>query len=841
MSAFRLDVTYQGYPVKTCAYRRSDGLTPEPGYVDISIEALKKISIEPRQVPWRAVNGFEFDGGMSIAAFAKLSTTVTQPPALPAPSGGGLNLFGDLVFRTYKSAVGGVEELAHETTYRDIFVDFAGLEEITEDLADIEPHDKGTIRVPLTDIRRFYENYGPFAQSINAKLKSGGFDPLTVKPDGETWSAETTVKFLFSQLPGSPLVVRMDMKGVETPSDITGTGDPVLQVLTKVLDQMGLVPKMQPDGNYVVRKKMRSVAQGTIFDGPDSSRARDPEDHLSYETKTQWMAERPPAVQVFGKRRVRRITTPYIPAVRDEHGNLAKLFDYIDEIGYSRGQLNAQVLAGEKNFEDVPGSGKLHATQREILRTHAYKTYAPAFLFAAKEAEQSAKEKQNAELSALLGISISTPSIRLTDEDFEKAQFLPIVDVPFYVDELEAIDVKIPGDTQDGDRGKFVVVPPVVRGRRVGQGLCTNFADVTRRFGELEAGDGLAINNLLSQLKAKISQRDTVGKSLARSQEVLQEIANVGGNPNLVTRLEGDLSMIPQDVHKHAEIARIVQEDLEAQQRKAAQIDLDVADIKAKINEARQTAIRHRDEFQAFSNAYREILGSVGVQAIINLPYGVVEGRYTLTRETGVIEFAEPMCHMAQPVLLAGETGAVVNDGAISITYGYEERINSIEDWTSVIFTTEIAEETSPANEELAGFLEKKSTQVWVVGVSRSTPIKCKVERAPTMRLYESDEGTPFNLGAVVKEAGGKAFGQLVNDITQIGYASRYGVFFRAALEAGIQSVQYAFDGSSGSLFIHANSPNSRISVDVPGLGPAVLARQSKSLEVVLREAWSIQ
>ncbi len=91
--------TYQNFIGQACGYRRSEGLLPEPGWIDLRLEDVKKINISGRTTLWRSVNGFEVPAPLSIDTwFALVSrSTVTAPAPIEPPDGGGLAPFGNLV------------------------------------------------------------------------------------------------------------------------------------------------------------------------------------------------------------------------------------------------------------------------------------------------------------------------------------------------------------------------------------------------------------------------------------------------------------------------------------------------------------------------------------------------------------------------------------------------------------------------------------------------------------------------------------------------------------------------------------------------------------------------
>ena len=223
MTAVFHEAFYQGYPCNAAQYRRSPGLMPEHGYVDISMELLKnkRIRIVGRGVPWRAINGIGVHGGIDIRTQLLVEQnfrgqTVTSPPEIKAPENDAFNMFGDLLLRTRRFPSGAIID---EIRYRDVYVDAAGLEEITRDLAQVKEHKRGTIRVPLTDIRKWHQNMGPLFGKMNWKFRAARahpgtdvpMDPDTLK-DGEKtpWTLTEVLAHYYKLLPGTPRIVNLD-------------------------------------------------------------------------------------------------------------------------------------------------------------------------------------------------------------------------------------------------------------------------------------------------------------------------------------------------------------------------------------------------------------------------------------------------------------------------------------------------------------------------------------------------------------------------------------------------------------------------------------------------------
>lgn len=816
---------YQGYPCKAAQYRRSPGLMPEHGYVDIDLAFARKVQIKAREVPWRAANGFEFNGQMDIATYFELRSrsTVTTQPELPAPEEGGFNPFGDLVLRTYDYYTG---TLVEETRYRDVYVDSAGLEEITPDLAEIERHDRGTVRVPLTDVRRWYQKHGGLFCEINVRLKSGEWNPLSLNPKtGKAWLLTEILEFLFSQLPGSPklkdysaLYDKQYDLDKAVPEGIVGEGEPVAEHLQKLLDRFGLEPQMLPDNNWLVGPKFANKFEYKRVPAPFSDFAPagflvphaarggvvtlSDDAPLHYEKKTSTLGDRPPEVVVVGKRRVRRITVPYIPVLQDTDSLYYPLALIAQRWGYSLQRINEGAYTGhEKNFEDVtplmrddPQGGRLHELRKRIL-TGAYRIYAPRHLF---------------ELTRTDTTSVGGGGVSLKDADREFVALLPMRDAPWYKSELANWNVQVPTDRlfTKGDREEYVLIPPLVRAQRVGQGWFNDFKPVREQFDKLRAGaqarveDYLKLAITLQQRAQKVAQFLRAPEQVAVDTLELESLTrtyfmDVNANP--------DFKKLSDDVRKAGiEVGKTLgtlTDDEMAKKSVASKLALIL------LNKMQETYLQKAGEEQKKLIKWEELFREAravydqrrGLRYKFNLPHHALEtGAVTLDPSTGLLRSSSPLCHVDKPFALDGDTQVVIADGAVLVTYGYELQDNNVMAWTNFLFT--------------AGETEKSTDipKVKLAGVCRSSPLKARVEPM-SARLYELDEGTPVNLNATFSAAYERAAQLLSVPSETEGHVYELSGFHNVPLDAGVSSVQHAYDGALARTHVAVNAPNARM------------------------------
>jgi len=869
MTVLRHEATYQGLPGKGVEYRRSPGFNPEHGWIDIDMADLGKIEIHPREIPWRAANQVEMNGALDIFTWLKLRSrvTVTTPPAIPAPKGGGLNLFGDLILTTYDDTTGGV---VGQTTYHDVYVASSGIEEITRDLAEIESHAVGTVRVPLTDIRRWYQKCGGLFCRINCRLSSGEWDPITVKDAETPFSALEVLEFLFSQLPGSPLIVgHSEVKKLKLnpPTDIVGEGEPVVQHLEKLLERLSLEAGLLEDNNYVVSRKLSSKfghkqvpkAGGGVARGPKA---------LHYERRTAYVGDRPPLVLVFGRRRIRRITVPYIAVLQDTDGRWYPIEVIAARWGYSMRQINAGAFIGaEKNFRDVPptyvsafegggvsgeaqsefaaqgqaeggnlnvgasvtggaplgggGGGQLHERRRKTLKG-VYRYYAPAHLFQVSPGS-------------------TTTSLRdqgMADSDFEHVSFLPMQECPWYVSELAVLGTSIPenGPRKKGDREDFVLSPPVVRANRVGQQVFADFKEVKAYFDGFKATSLLIAENYHALLTQWVmSQKESAdflnatqdsATSTISPQKISSKFAAVAGHDNSSIDAEVQRAAREVGVHLHGPADAAMVKDSPARARDLLAVAKGIKQIELGIVDEQAKRVRLDERFNQFKKVYEK---RNGIRALYNIPHGPLEdGRFSIDTKTGILHTSEPLCHVDKPIFFHGAGAIVVADGAVSVTYGYELQENSIKGWTSFLF------QAADATKDAA------SREPQFVGVCRSSPVKAMTVPMPG-RLYELDEGTPVNFNACLSEALERAAEVLDVPSVVVGHTYEFSGFHSFPLDAGVSSVQFIWAGDVARTHLAINAPAARMPLGPGqrrggGVGQTVSIDIRDSLERVSNE-----
>ena len=839
--------SYQGYGAKRCGWRRSQGWQPESGFVVLNLRDVKEIVAKPRNVPWRGVTTAGEDrGGLTIQAW-KLGKAVTKSRVepLPNPTGGGFNYFGDLFLQSAVSDDG--NSFVDETPeiYRDIYIRPSGVEGIMKDLLRQRDHDTGDMRVPLVDIRHFWQRHGVIAQSINRKNGRVKFLKGTIDKDtDEPWSTTDTFRFILSQLPGScdlevTSIVFLDTLGEAKPVLVDA---PVLaiRVLAKMLDDYGLAISLQPDNSVLINRQRTNrvpagkipVEIGNFIDGGDQNE----------EARTFTLHDRSPMLQVFGPRRLKRTSQPYVPVFQDIDSRIFRLEDIEKIWGYTLARVNKQTLTNnEKAFDDVPprfgetftdpppvagalakaarfvrrflsasdSAGNIHARRREILRNWAYRGYAPAALFVRAIAE---KRTQN-----------GAPFI--TDEDFEQWDKLPMKKCPVYDSELKLINIAAWIDPQGpkGDIDEVVLVPPVVRARQVGIGTFSNGIEIELYFRQLRnaiRGDVNMWRRMAGQARLRFRDRlkyiktgelqleQTFDSKLTESEWVAEQGAAVFLNKDIVIAAEQVGSKF-----ETGKIRANRMTDLTDPAIQAAKEDLEV--INRYLDNA-QKARESVDRWELREERLKQVMENLGaVQLRTNIMQRVIEETgYTLDPRTGIIMFTkDPACAMDEPFLLDTDSGTVIGDGTVQVQWGYESQENSIEDWTSVLFTA-----TS----------DDEDAQLAIVGINRTSPIKARMVNAEDMRLYETDLGSPMNLNQVLGTATAKAGAHLQQPLQTVGFTYRYPGLRKAVLDAGVSSIQHVLELDTGHTSIAVNAPGS---INQP-FGPAEFGQRFESIEL---------
>ncbi len=803
-------VTYQGLTCQAVSYRRSPWFDPEPGYVDINLRDLGQIKILVDDVPWPAVNGKEIEGQLPISAWNRLRPTVTAGRARPqgegAPEGGGLRHFGDLVMQSYD----GSTALSDEMRYNWVYVDSAGIEEVTRNLADIKAHNRGKVRVPLTDVRKYYRAYGMLVQRINVRSRAGYWDPLSLN-DGVPWSLQDVIAYLLSQLPGSPAPsFAPDVPGqtlAVTPENLTAIGDPVVEVLEDLLKKNGLVPLMLPDGNFrVTVRGSKLVTEGEIAFDLGQYGAY-PKEH--YETKSAYVTDRPPLVQVIGKPVIRRITRTYVAALQDLDGMIYKLSDAPLIIGYSVAAIKAQVFNDEKQFGDLNSP-----EHREMLQRCAYKMYVPADAF------------EGAAVTDLGGSSVVS-AVGVATELLEQQPFLPVQKAPMYVGDLDKrtppIDDGVP------DRERYVLMKPIAYGNRISQDWFEDVGALEDYFNRLKVPAVALIGNLgvldaqLERLAAQYNDE------VPRAADAAVEVVPLTGNPAAIL---GTLQTATKFVQRLVETpslegrARLslngdVVRSLKfldplAPHEQALQLafnDPPMVDlVRDKIQKMRAEILRMRAEAQAslaawnsqfssFRNAFDEV---GGIQAKVNVPWGPLpDGSYHIDENTGILWADDPLCHMAQAFTIDDGPVEVGSDGAIVVTAGYEVYDNHTGGLTSVLLSSGDDEDDSTPEAE-------------IVGANRPSPLKAKIVRSPRMRMYQADLGTPMNLHECEAQALDAGAGELTVPKVLGGRTFTFSGLVLAMLDGGVNTVQHAWDSESRQpayTYVAVNAPGCRAPV----------------------------
>jgi len=817
-------VTYQGYPATAFEMRWDAGLEPSSGWVDLNLADVEKILIDVKTIPW---GGNVFPGLSSIKVTASTKNTVAEAPGGPIHQGPGFANYGDLVLKTFDG--GGVWHTP--ITYKRMFISESGVEEIERDLAEVRLHQKGKIRVQLTDVRMFYPHYGALLQRFNCRRPGGEFDQITMKrkagspsssggdsggngggtgagtaeqttskggenfatqvqaPEGgggdqyEPYTLVEIIKYLFQMLPGSPIIDgNSDLlkDTVETPTDIIGEGEPAVQWIQKLLTQYGYEAHLMPDSHtYLIMKLGKKAEYGKIPTEPNQWEGIT---DCHYERKTVWIKNRPPAVSVIGKRRIRRMSTFYVPIFQSSDDGMFYKLSAVGEVyGYSLDKVNKQVMVGhEKNFRDVSPTGTRKGFERGAsLRRCAYKMYAPAGAF---------PDGKN----------------RATLQDLQRQPFMPMKKCPVYLDELRAWMgmSEDPEEHQQGDKGPFALVAPIVRAYRYGQGFFKDFSKVKEHFEAVMSYVDRELN-WANQMQQWIELRQNKPGTIIPQEKLTQNVAALSKYFSKLSA-ESLKEKFDEGLIKEAALQGLISKSEAAKIMDQEIIDMFKQPNKHEIENAKQCVAKARAWQSAVRREfgkYEKAFGKGGaLMARCQQSWGLVpRGSYSLNSQTGVIMFGEPAVRCLQPFLLDNDNGQVYGDGDVTVTFGHELNSNSPLDYTTVSFVPDDSKDPDSNAKPIC------------VSICYPVALPAHVELASNMQMYEDQTGTPFNKAACISEASAYAHGALSISHRVEGYTYELDGLRKAVLEGGVSSVRHELreDGLAYT-YVMVNAPNAR-------------------------------
>ena len=823
--------TYQEYPLLGVNFRRTEGLTPDTGSVILDYSLLDDILIEYEGIPWRPAHRSNIAVPISIIEwFTRVGTTISEgdffkEPVKPTPRK--LGLFGDLVLTTTED--GSDKE---PVQYNDIYVD-GGLEEIIKGIVDIRDHDKGPIKIPVTDIRRFYATHGAVNARLNVKLENGDYDEYTVREGSGgkliPFQATEILRYLFRHLPGSPEILgdselfKLKLKAPENIIIRPARGE-LVSWIQRLLDKYRLIAKLTRANNYIVERRGSTFLEKDHIATPKfKGRKIEPEtDHLNVdEIKTTTFTNRPWALQVFGEPPIRRRTLQFVPIFQDP---TTKHYFWLEDIfsvwdgDYTFIQVLEQINVGhEKAFKDVkPGideNPELHRARREALKTWAFKGYAPLSLIL------------DTKLKTKKGIGY------LTDTSGAAVFFLPMTDVGIYQEELEEIISRIPQDDGISDKEDLEIRAPVVIGRGVGQDRFTNFDKVQEHFNGIRTAlknDQARANGFAISLNKELGE---VEKDYLRSQKSLNDFK--ASSPGFLSRLGATVLVGLNELGIKVASGRDYQErftgfttddfekgailNQEAMEANRASIRDHKKLVERQIKQAAQDESRanaalgvHDEHFRNMKKVYEKL---EGLFFWMNLPTHIIpEGKYNLDLETGILKFSDPMYGMSQPFVEDRDSATAAIDGGIYVTFGYELKGNTTQDVTNVIFIPDPDEEDG----------------VLVAGVNRSTLSTAAVEYVQGMRMYQTDEGTPMNFAAVIEQASDAA-DELKGPTTVEGFVYPFSGIIPIELAGGTNMVTYTWlnaetkeDSTPATTTVHINAPRGKGPMGPPARNPKI-------------------
>lgn len=797
----RFGFEYQGFSGTSGSLCRSDGLRPEHGHIVLKSEDLRELQILPQNIPWRPVRGMEFDGGLDIRTWLRTkgkATVTADRPAIPAPKGGGMNQFGDLIIRTFSYPDGKVLD---EITYKDIYVDH-GVEEITRGMANILDHETGDIRVPLTDIRRYYGKLGIFFGRINCRRKNGRWDTETIKEDGKTpFSLTEIIEFFFSLLPGSPPIDRKSElytlvsagSVYDPPQGLEGKGEPVAQHIEKLLERYALKPQMQPDGSYAITRRFSTGRMGARELPTAMGKFVDFTADLHYERLTSSPTDRPPAILAIGPRRVQRITVPFVAVLQDTDGRWYTIETICKRWEYDFQSLNRQVLSDtRKAYDDVQpvlgfGNDQLHEKRRGILKM-AYRYYLPGFLFTNPE-----------------------KGVDLLDPDIELFPLLPITDAPWYVKELDKdFFDEPPRDTaKRGDLDDFQMIGPVARGVKIDRALFTDFREVEKLYKQQVARFNEMAAFYSEQRRDYLKKVEAAGEDLLQSERVSIDTLDAKDVGVYGISLTAGALQIGGDVEKALKDLGFVLPDRERIKATSESAGA-AARVQAYSKLAEQNKDRENEQrkiVQGWDVKLKEMEKSWGENHKIplnyNRPQSLVHASFDL--RSGLMKSSVPLCRVDAPFFVDGDSREVVGDGCVQVTYGVELKGSHLSAFTNFHFFADDDDDPDAVAEVKFG------------GCHRSGPIKCEAVPIES-REYIQDNGNPVNYNECFSEAKGKCSAVLAQPRRVEGRILEVKGLRKVVLDSGVQSIQHVWDGNSALTHVAVNAPNAAMPISQPAV-----------------------
>lgn len=804
--------TYQGYPIQSLRFRRSPGLEADYGEVVLSYEDLKKISVEIRAVPWDTVGGVALPSPSSIKGSSKVARpTVGASGGDGGGAGGGLKAYGTLSLSSYLDG----SATSNELIYKGIYVGTEGIEEIDTKLAGAREHNVGRVRVPITDIRRFWK-YGGFLERINCRLRgSGNWDTRTTKSGQTPWTAQEVFRHMFGMLPGSPAISGGDLfkDSFEPPDDLVGDGEPIRQVVRRLLDRYGLECFLQPDNSVVVSRRANpDIKYGTYFESQGSPTGVQ---HVKEEKKTVWITERPAAVMVVGRRKVKRIAVGYVPCIQDpEDGKIYKLAARMRNWGYSIDKVNKEVLSGrEKSFRDIfPVNERRGYLRAKAVREWAYRGYAPAHAFG--------------------------PDGSYDLENMDPVYGLPMVSAPWTKDEIKKLGGG--GIVKNGLAKKvddFALLGPVVYAARYGQGFFTDFEAMKDDFKAMQSSYKERIKytesliarsqyELSGQIDIAKNAQEAIGKlstgeARSRYGRNLQRLGVSNGQDLMVAAAEFLGSELTQGVYD-AMYSNVVSAGARGKQLSGG-----IAALREVLSAEKSAGQKWQAKFDQFKKIY-EKLG--GIQVWMTLPHGPVPpGAYSLDTETGILRFSDLACITEEPYMLQREGAKVAGAGSVSVVYGMEVNDGLPSDFTSVLMAA-----TGGASEAGGAGTGSAGSQVGgaaVCALGRGSSLAPMMEKDPNLVLYLNEVGEPHNVTAVASAAMSRGAGALMVPAGVTGWEYTMQGHRKAVLESGVSQIQHEFNGTKASTYVAINAPGGR-----GPLGPVHIGVKGDSGLVVAAE-----
>lgn len=381
----------------------------------------------------------------------------------------------------------------------------------------------------------------------------------------------------------------------------------------------------------------------------------------------------------------------------------------------------------------------------------------------------------------------------MLDSDEDWIEFLPLGDAPFVASALEKsreLGMEPPRST----KGPVALVPPIVRGYRLGQVL---EIDPDAAVAMLDKAIDTGERNFAKFITAHVEEKTKeLSEALGPAMMADAEFRRIGGDNALkevfvfgipTGRLGADGSIFRSAHSAFRETQRALKDHI----AKKHKVEGLTRDIELLHEQGKILLAEINDWKKRRGKILQAIREEGGVHIPMSqMPHGIIpQSVYSLDQRTGLLTLDELACVITPPIVHHPDSSRVLGDGMIMVTFGFESHWNEPSDYTNVIFG------------------RQGNGGVEVIGVSATSPVKPAVVHDPDLVMYEDDRGIPLNMDDCIDQAAKKAAHKLGGARTTQGFSTDFSGFVDCALAPGVDSIQHVWDGDQAHTFVAVNSP----------------------------------